>query len=82
MNTTQRVVAVVVTAFSLMTSGEASVKTDNTVLLPVKNDPTVCFRIWFKTGSQYPRTTITANTGTAITPSAPRTLCHPLPKRL
>jgi len=35
-----------------MTIGEASVKTDNSVLLPVKNDPTVSFRIWFKVGSQ------------------------------
>jgi len=35
-----------------MTIGEASVKTDNSVLVPVKNDPTVCFRIWFKVGSQ------------------------------
>ncbi len=35
-----------------MTFGAASVKTDNSVLVPVKNDPTVCFRIWFKAGSQ------------------------------
>ena len=35
-----------------MTFGAASVKTDNSVLVPVKNDPTVCFRIWFKVGSQ------------------------------
>ena len=35
-----------------MTFGAASVKTDNSVLVPVKNDPTVCFRIWFRVGSQ------------------------------
>jgi zinc protease len=28
------------------------VKTSNAVLVPVKNDPTVSFRIWFKVGSQ------------------------------
>jgi zinc protease len=32
--------------------GKTAMKTDNTVLLPVKNDPTVSFRLWFKTGSQ------------------------------
>ncbi|HUI09272.1 MAG TPA: pitrilysin family protein [Bacteroidota bacterium] len=52
MKTTRCIPAVIAAAFSLMTLGEASVKTDNTVLLPVKNDPTICFRIWFKTGSQ------------------------------
>jgi len=52
MTTAQCIGAVIAAAISLMTPGEASVKTDNTVLLPVKNDPTICFRIWFKTGSQ------------------------------
>lgn len=32
--------------------GEPKVARDNFVLLPVKNDPTVSFRIWFKVGSQ------------------------------
>ncbi len=32
--------------------GGSSVSTDNLVLLPVKNDPTVSFRLWFKVGSQ------------------------------
>ena len=32
--------------------GEQNVKTNAPVLLPVKNDPTISFRIWFKVGSQ------------------------------
>ncbi|MGH2567633.1 MAG: M16 family metallopeptidase, partial [Bacteroidota bacterium] len=32
--------------------GGLSVPEDNIVLLPVKNDPTVSFRIWFRVGSQ------------------------------
>ncbi|MGE5314403.1 MAG: M16 family metallopeptidase [Acidobacteriota bacterium] len=32
--------------------GKPVMKTDNAVLLPVKNDPTVSFRLWFKVGSQ------------------------------
>jgi predicted Zn-dependent peptidase len=44
--------ALVCAAIFSMTIGEASVKTDNAVVVPVKNDPTVCFRIWFKVGSQ------------------------------
>jgi zinc protease len=32
--------------------GDAPVTTDAPVLLPVKNDPTICFRLWFKTGFQ------------------------------
>ena len=53
MRTMYRISAVVAAAFCLMTLGEASVKTDNNiVLLPVKNDPTISFRIWFKAGSQ------------------------------
>lgn len=35
-----------------ITLGDQKVSSDNTVLLPVKNDPTVSFRIWFKVGSQ------------------------------
>jgi len=34
------------------TFGEVPVSEKNIVLLPVKNDPTVSFRIWFKVGSQ------------------------------
>jgi zinc protease len=33
-------------------TGARNVHDDNVVLLPVKNDPTVSFRIWFKVGSQ------------------------------
>jgi zinc protease len=32
--------------------GGVAVKAETPVLLPVKNDPTICFRIWFKVGSQ------------------------------
>jgi zinc protease len=32
--------------------GEHKVSSDNLVLLPVANDPTISFRIWFKVGSQ------------------------------
>jgi zinc protease len=35
-----------------ITRGEPIVHRDNLVLLPVKNDPTVSFRVWFKVGSQ------------------------------
>jgi zinc protease len=34
------------------TRGGNNVRPDNLVLLPVKNDPTVSFRVWFKVGSQ------------------------------
>lgn len=37
---------------SPLTMGGVSVKAETPVLLPVKNDPTICFRIWFKVGSQ------------------------------
>lgn len=32
--------------------GDEKVPKDNLILLPVQNDPTVSFRLWFKTGSQ------------------------------
>src|SRR5512136_2561445 len=32
--------------------GEETVTANNPVLLPIKNDPTISFRIWFKVGSQ------------------------------
>ncbi|MBM2841527.1 MAG: peptidase domain protein [Bacteroidetes bacterium] len=35
-----------------LTFGDEKVPSDNLILLPVKNDPTVSFRIWFKVGSQ------------------------------
>lgn len=37
---------------SLPTMGEGAVIPDNPVLLPVKKDPTISFRIWFKVGFQ------------------------------
>ncbi|HTY58132.1 MAG TPA: pitrilysin family protein [Bacteroidota bacterium] len=52
MNTIPVKTAALAVLISSMTFGAASVKTDNSVLVPVKNDPTVCFRIWFKVGSQ------------------------------
>ena len=52
MNTLTLTAALVCSALCSMTIGEASVKTENVVVVPVKNDPTVCFRIWFKVGSQ------------------------------
>jgi zinc protease len=52
MKTISLMAALVCVASCSMTIGEASVKNDNSVLVPVKNDPTVCFRIWFKVGSQ------------------------------
>lgn len=36
----------------MLTFGDENVPADNLILLPVKNDPTVSFRIWFKVGSQ------------------------------
>ena len=33
-------------------SGGSNVADDNLVLLPIKNDPTISFRIWIKVGSQ------------------------------
>jgi zinc protease len=52
MKTLSLTAALVCVAFYSMTIGEASVKTGNAIVVPVKNDPTVCFRIWFKVGSQ------------------------------
>ena len=52
MKTYSLIAALVCAAIFSMTIGEASVKTGNAVVVPVKNDPTVCFRIWFKVGSQ------------------------------
>ncbi len=52
MKTLSFIAALVCAPLCSMTTGEASVKPDNAVLVPVKNDPTVCFRIWFKAGSQ------------------------------
>ena len=39
-------------SISAQTHGDEKVPPDNLVLLPVTNDPTVSFRIWFKVGSQ------------------------------
>jgi zinc protease len=52
MKTIPRIIALALVLLCSLSIGEASVKTDNFVLVPVKNDPTVCFRIWFKVGSQ------------------------------
>ncbi len=39
-------------ALPCTTTGEQNVEKNTPVLLPVKNDPTISFRIWFKVGSQ------------------------------
>jgi len=52
MKTFSLAAAIACMTLSSMTFGATSVKTDDAVLVPVKNDPTVCFRIWFKVGSQ------------------------------
>ena len=39
--------------FAVFEAGGQPVNTNAFVLLPVKNDPTISFRIWFKTGSQH-----------------------------
>ncbi len=39
-------------ALQLTTCGGPKVSQENTVLLPVENDPTISFRLWFKVGSQ------------------------------
>ncbi len=44
--------ALLLTAPSPTTAGVPTVPESNLVLLPVKNDPTISFRIWFKVGSQ------------------------------
>ena len=40
------------TVMTTATFGDENVPSDKLILLPVKNDPTVSFRIWFKVGSQ------------------------------
>ena len=40
------------TVMTTVTFGDENVPSDKLILLPVKNDPTVSFRIWFKVGSQ------------------------------
>ena len=43
---------ILVPFLSVMTNGCKNTSGDNLVLLPVPNDPTVSFRVWFKVGSQ------------------------------
>ncbi len=45
-------IVVLLLLFSVPEAGGQPVNASTFVLLPVKNDPTVSFRIWFKTGSQ------------------------------
>ncbi len=40
------------TVMTTVTFGDENVASDNLILLPVRNDPTVSFRIWFKVGSE------------------------------
>jgi zinc protease len=52
MNRLMNILLAVCLIAPMMTFGEEKVPSDNLILLPVKNDPTVSFRIWFKVGSQ------------------------------
>lgn len=52
MKTIIRTLALIVLVNAPLTYGAQKVSDNNIVLLPVKNDPTVSFRIWFKVGSQ------------------------------
>ena len=53
MKTSMLVIALILSLWTLpQTYGDEKVPADNLVLLPVTNDPTVSFRIWFKVGSQ------------------------------
>ena len=50
-----RIVILALCLTSVMTTvtfGDENVPSDKLILLPVRNDPTVSFRIWFKVGSQ------------------------------
>ena len=46
------ILCTVIVILTSLTFGDTKVPDENTVLLPVKNDPTISFRIWFKVGSQ------------------------------
>ncbi len=46
-------VAALLLLFAVLQAGGQPVDPSTFVLLPVKNDPTISFRIWFKTGSQH-----------------------------
>jgi zinc protease len=50
--TTLFVLCALLVTVSPLIMGGVAVKAEAPVLLPVKNDPTICFRIWFKVGSQ------------------------------
>jgi zinc protease len=53
MNT--KLFAILCTVLAIVTplkSGDSKVTDENIVLLPVKNDPTISLRVWFKVGSQ------------------------------
>jgi len=51
---TTLIIALSVLSLLMITStfGEQQVSDKNLVLLPIKNDPTISFRLWFKVGSQ------------------------------
>jgi zinc protease len=50
---TQAVAAILLlAAFVVPSTGEPMVSVKNVVELKVNNDPTICFRVWFKVGSQ------------------------------
>jgi len=43
---------IILIALQFISCGGPKVSEDNAVLLPVENDPTISFRLWFKVGSQ------------------------------
>ena len=51
MKTTRSMILATIIMWSPMSGGD-KVPKDNPILLPVQNDPTISFRIWFKVGSQ------------------------------
>lgn len=46
------IIGIIFIALQFTSCGGPKVSEDNTVLLPVENDPTISFRMWFKVGSQ------------------------------
>ena len=45
------ILCTVLVIVSPLKSGDSKLSDENIVLLPVKNDPTISFRVWFKVGS-------------------------------
>ena len=52
MNRLTILIAAMILTAPVLTATPPAISQDDLVLLPVKNDPTISFRIWFKVGSQ------------------------------